>query len=484
MRMARLRSHASLPFILCAAAALSACPAETPEQSTTASHVFLFIGDGMGLSSELVAARWLSGRDDGLAWQEFPFQAWASTWDTSSYDAHADSAGRARFGAGPEDPRLGYDPGLGGGEPWTPAATQDPLAYYLGASTDSAAAATAMATGQKTEAGNIAWERGDPVDGRLEGIAELLRARRGMAIGVLSTVPFNHATPAAFLAHASGRSDTAAIAEEIIGVARPEVLIGGGHPAASSAYFSQLALGELRASEAWSLVELDSAGDGGSALLAAAEALPAGRGLFGLFGSRSDGAFEAALPAGAPDAPALARGSRDPSLAAALRAALVVLARDPEGFFLMAEQGDIDWANHGRDAPRMIGAVASLDEAVREAISFIDRPGDGVDWGNSLLIVTADHATGLPRYAATDFMARGEAPIARAGSPGTWDWSGGSLSYATTGHGNELVTVAARGDRAAELLEPFVGAAAGYPGSRVMDNTGIFRAIAAFVGLP
>jgi hypothetical protein len=62
--------------------------------------------------------------------------------------------------------------------------------------TDSASAATALATGYKTDAGNIAWLPGDPITGSLTTIAQSLRADYGFAIGAASTVQFSHATPA------------------------------------------------------------------------------------------------------------------------------------------------------------------------------------------------------------------------------------------------------------------------------------------------
>lgn len=51
--------------------------------------------------------------------------------------------------------------------------------------------------GVKTDDGKIAWAPGNPVDGALTTITELLREREGFFIGVVSTVPFSHATPAA-----------------------------------------------------------------------------------------------------------------------------------------------------------------------------------------------------------------------------------------------------------------------------------------------
>jgi len=96
--------------------------------------------------------------------------------------------------------------------------------------TDSASAATALATGFKTDEGNIAWRTGDPANGRLSTIAEMYRNQKKAAIGVVSTVPFSHATPAGFVSHNVNRNNYKAIAQEIIAGVRPDVVIGGGNP--------------------------------------------------------------------------------------------------------------------------------------------------------------------------------------------------------------------------------------------------------------
>jgi len=363
----------------------------------------------MGRSSEIAASRYLYGEDEAMVWHSFPVRTWASTWDVNTYNAHAGTAAAMPWTQDSADPLLGYDPAIGGMEPWKPGAV-DAIYYYKGGATDSASAATAIATGMKTDSGNIAWVSGDLPDGELETIAELMRSRRGSAIGVVSTVPFNHATPASFVAHSTNRDSYATIADEIIAMTKPEVVIGGGHPDSTTTYVSHTNLEELRGSDYWNLVELTPGQDGGAKLLDAAATLPTGKGLFGLFGSLGDGAFEAPVPANTVEAPTFTRGTIDPSLATAVQAAATVLSRDKAGFFLMVELGDIDWANHRNDATRMIGTIASLDEAVQAAITFISREGDAFDWSNSLVIVTADHATGLPRFPSTAFIAKGERP--------------------------------------------------------------------------
>ncbi|MBL8968617.1 MAG: alkaline phosphatase [Spirochaetaceae bacterium] len=439
-------------------------------------HVFLFIGDGMSYGSEVAASRYLYGADEGLAWHVFPFRAWAATWDASAYDLFAADASAPVFAEDSFDPLLGYDPARGGDEPWPLG--PDARAYLLRAATDSASAATAIATGLKTENGNIAWARGDPAGGALVTIAESARSRLGSAVGIVSTVPFNHATPAAFSAHSPRRDSYAGIAAEILGSTRPDVLVGGGHPAWNATYFSSEALADLKASGAWTVVERAAGLDGGDSLAAAAAALGAGGRLFGLFGG-GDGAFEAPIPLDNPGAPAFVAEPENPSLAEAVAAAIDALARDPDGFLLVAEQGDVDWANHANDFPRMLGAIASLDAAVRTVVDFVDRPGDGIDWGNSLLVVTADHGTGLLRFDTASAIGKGALPSSRTGA--VYSYPGGTVSYNATSHQNELVGFAARGDAAVSSFGDLLGA--GRPGTRILDNTDIYRGLADFLGL-
>lgn len=444
-------------------------------------YVFLVIGDGMGESSEVAASRFLYGADAGLAWHSaaWTLKAFAATWDVTTYNHHAAQAGAAPYDAAAFDPELGYDPVQAGAEPWPLALSSDgseARTYLLGAATDSAAAATALATGRKTEAGRIAWSPGSP-SSALIAITMRARYRRGASFGAVSTVPFNHATPAAFLAHSQARADYAAIAGEIILGTRPELVIGGGHPGWNTDYAGVYARGLLLSESGYLLVGKSAGRDGGAALLDGLAGQGPGIGLFGYFGG-ADGSLEAPFPLDSPGSPAFTRGSEDPSLAASVAVAARSLARNPRGFVLVVEQGDIDWANHANDFPRMLGAMRSLDEAVRAIESFIDQPGDAIDWGNSLVVVTADHATGLLRFASSSVIGMGSLPSSHVG--GTWQYPGGTVSYNTTGHANELVSVSVRGD---EALSAFSGlAGARWPGTSIVDNTDIYRAISRFLG--
>lgn len=456
-------------------------------------HVVLVIGDGMHREHELAASRFLTGTDGGLVFTDpgvMDHAGFATTWDVTTYDRWAARAGLPRYDAAAFDPRVGYDPARGGVAP-SPLGAGD-AGYLVAGATDSASAATALSTGRKTDEGNVAWLPGDPPDGALTTIAEELRARLGRAVGVVSTVPFSHATPAAFVSHGPSRGDHAGIAREIVAQVRPEVVIGGGHPDFDGAdRFRFIAEPEYRAlrsgAAGYAFVERERGADGGAALLEAARALPPGGRLFGLFGGPGGG-FEPPVPTGDGSGTVRDATPENPSLAEAAVAALEVLSRDPDGFFVVIEQGDVDWANHANDYAWMVGAVYDLDRAVRAVIDFVDRPGDGVDWANTLLVVTSDHGNGYTR--ARGELARGVLPardascaaLPAASPPHTACYGGGLVTYQTGGHTNELVGVYAKGARARRLFEAAEGAT-WYPGTRILDNTQLHGILRRAAGL-
>jgi alkaline phosphatase len=487
-------------------------------------HVILFIGDGMGVGSEVAASRYLYGRDDGLAWHDLPAKAYVATWDVNVYNAHARLDRRPAYARSTCTPQVGYDAREDGAARAPGPAPAAARRFPPGPATDSASAATALATGFKTDAGNIAWLPGDPEDGALTTILEELRDKTGASIGVVTTVPFDHATPAAFVSHNTSRNayytglkgrKGLGIADEIILRTKPDVVIGGGSPLldnpdfdAGKGYISESLYRALQASRDYLLVERRPGQDGGLALAeGAVEALRENRKLFGLFGGRG-GNFEPPRVDASPGHPRIVPGSEEnPSLAEATGTALAFLSRDPDGFFLVVEQGDIDWANHDNDFRTMVGCVADLDGAVRAALAFVDKPGDDVDWTNTALIVTADHATGglvldpgrplglgelprqdarveepadaLPRTGSDRGVAANGASLKKPDYVSPYVYPDDEISYASAGHTNELVDLAAIGAADGELL-----ALRGrwYPGL-ILDNTQVNAALRRALGL-
>jgi alkaline phosphatase len=410
-----------------------------------------------------------------------------ATWDVTTYKHWSGGT----YDPNAINPFLGYDPAKGGKVPY-PIGPELPgaQAYHMATATDSASAATAWATGYKTDDGNIAWLPGDPDGGALKTIAELLREKKGFAIGVVSTVPFTHATPAAHLSHNKSRGNYHAIGEEILTVVKPEVLIGGGYAAGSScaspigsSYISQSTYTAVCADSDYHVVTRSTGVDGGVSLLEAAQyATKNGKKLFGLFGN-SGGNFESLEPNDLPGTPLVSQVTREnPTFAEASLAALKVLSEYPNGFFVMLEQGDIDWANHANDFQRMVGTTKDLNDGVQAVIDFIDQPGDDIDWSNTLLIVTSDHSNSYMRNQKK--LTAGDLPeqvgVGSCGYGGSaCTYPNGEVTYGSTAHTNELVRLYAAG---AGTMKFHKYEGDWYPGTRILDNTQMFHVMMQAAG--
>jgi alkaline phosphatase len=159
---------------------------------TRAKHILLFIGDGMQLEHEIAASRYVFGRDTELSFHKLMYKGYVATWDVTTYNRYAVAGGVPSYAAAGFNPMVGYDPFKGGLKPYPAQSSGIDDAYFLTKlpssptdtsskypATDSASAATAWATGIKTDDGNIAWAPGDPNDGALTTIAELLRNEKG-----------------------------------------------------------------------------------------------------------------------------------------------------------------------------------------------------------------------------------------------------------------------------------------------------------------
>jgi alkaline phosphatase len=226
--------------------------------------------------------------------------------------------------------------------------------------TDSAAAATAYAAGIRTFNGAIGV---GPDSQAVKTVLEAARDR-GWATGLVATSSVTHATPASFAAHVSSRASEFEIAKQMA-AARVDVLLGGG-----TRYFDRAfrpdsldLLGRLRREYTFitRADELARAGDRSV------------RNLAGLFASTQ---MESAR-------------TRSPTLPDMTRAALEVLSRDPDGFFLMVEGSQPDWRGHGNEPlDAVTGEMLDFDRAIGVGLDFQQRnPG-------TLVLVVADHETG------------------------------------------------------------------------------------------
>jgi len=177
-------------------------------RSRQVKYIILTIGDGMNIQHELATNRYRYGKDNGLSFHKFPYQANVATWDVSTYKYW--SSGTCYPNA--IIPRLGYDTAKAGKRPY-PLGPELACAqaYQMTKATDSASTATAWAAGYKTNDGNLAWLPDDPDSGTLKTIAGLLREEKSYAMGVDSTVPLTHATQAAHISHNKSRNNQHAI---------------------------------------------------------------------------------------------------------------------------------------------------------------------------------------------------------------------------------------------------------------------------------
>ncbi|MFZ4859693.1 MAG: choice-of-anchor I family protein [Desulfuromonadaceae bacterium] len=502
-RMRRIRVVVSLVVIAQFVLSLSGCGTTSSSTAApTAKNVILIIGDGMQLEHERAGSNYLFGNpDSGLAFQNFPYKGQSTTWDVTTYNKYAFASystnGYSSKKFNPDtvnldntstfDAKLGYDSAKGGKLPY-PLDKSGDSAYLNKAATDSASAGTAIATGYKTDDGNVAWKTGDPENGRLLTIAEMYRYQKKAAIGVVTTVPFTHATPATFVSHNKSRNNYKDIAYEIINVVKPDVVIGGGHPSYSgTTYMDALEYSTLKSSAEYVLAERATGVDGNTTIAAkATEAVTGGKKLFGLFGN-SGGQFDYPVPSNTPGMPSVTRGSTEnPSLAEASKAALKVLSQNSNGFFLMIEQGDIDWANHANDFKSMVGGIYDLNETVKSVEAFVDQPGDTIDWNNTVVIVTSDHGNSYMRINPAKSLQKGQLPQQDANTTAAGGYVPGfvypnaEVSYASPNHTNELTRVYAKG-AGTSLLTSAEGS--WYAGTNIIDNTQIFKAFISLLGL-
>lgn len=315
-----LLSVASMLIAICPASAASAgkTKAETP-----AKYIFFFIGDGMGLSQVSLAESYLSYKQgqfysESTCFTQFPVFGTATTYSASS--------------------RV----------------------------TDSSASGTALATGVKTTNGYLGV---DPDNQPVYSYA-LDFQNMGYNIGIFSSVPVNHATPAAFYGHDKSRNSYWTITTQI-----PEAgykFYGGSgflqydgpdHDKDSEAYLEehgyQVVFGQA---------EFDAVKDTASKVVYLAQprtkAIPN-------YQSTSEEVLNETV------------------LLADMMSSAIDFLGDDQPFFIMCEGGEIDWECHANKVMPTVIAILKFNDAIKRAYEFyLAHPDD------TLIVVTADHETG------------------------------------------------------------------------------------------
>ena len=314
-----MKSFRSFAFILFTFSIFLFSSCYQPPQEPKAKYVFLFIGDGMGLAQVIAAEGYQSAMMGGeyvpLGFRQFP-----GVGLTTTYAAN-------RFITG------------------------------------SAAAGTSLATGIKTNIGRISMDTSGMVP--LETLAEKAK-KKGMKVGIISSVSIDHATPAAFYAH---RPDRNMYHEIGLDLARSDVDFFGG--------------GGFKDPVREDVNVLELAKENGFQYI------------------NDEASFRALTPAenkvlfvhpdltsGASMRFAIDQPEGYITLAEITEKAIAYLDNE-NGFFMMVEGGKIDWLCHANDAGAMVREVIDFSAAVDAAVKFYKLHPE-----ETLIVVTADHETG------------------------------------------------------------------------------------------
>ncbi|MCQ2395176.1 MAG: alkaline phosphatase [Kiritimatiellae bacterium] len=229
--------------------------------------------------------------------------------------------------------------------------------------TDSAAAATALACGTKTQNGSVGVDKDL---NRLESVAEVAH-RKGRKVGIVTTVTINHATPAGFCAHRKHRGLLYQIGLDIVNTGF-DYFAGGGFAGRQNDKKDPFYKGDL----------LELAVQNGYVVATNTPQFRALKPGARAFYRGADGELQYAIDA----------DGTEPTLAELTQKG-VELLDNPAGFFMMIEGGKLDHAGHANDAATNLREALSLDAAVRVAAEFQKKHAE-----ETLIVVTGDHETG------------------------------------------------------------------------------------------
>ncbi len=254
---------------------------------------------------------------------------------------------------------------------------------------DSACSATQLASGKPALSETIGLD----IDGNsTQTILEKAKTQ-GKSTGLITDTRITHATPAAFAAHQAHRSLENEIAIDIMENS-VDVLLGGGlrHWIPQNSSPVDTALVTLinepsvkiksKRKDTRNLLEEAKKANYNLAFNAQQlEKITSGK-VLGLFSSNSmlDGIAYSHCK--------VADNCIQPSLAEMTKKALDLLSEDKDGFFLMVEGGQIDWAGHNNDAGDLLHQMLKFDEAVQVVYDWVENRSD------TLVVITADHETG------------------------------------------------------------------------------------------
>ncbi|RCW66145.1 alkaline phosphatase [Pseudorhodoferax soli] len=417
------------PVMLSLCVALVACGGDggSPKTETPVAvpkkNVLLFVGDGMGITTQTAARIYSVGEDGELAMDRLPETAFVHTYSADGQVTDsAPSMAAYTTGVKMNNEVISMS---------TETRPNDPSGAPYHTNFDS----TCPTTGN-----------GTPVETILE---QMLAAN--YSTGVVSTARITHATPAATYAHVCHRDAENTIAAQLVpggagfnaklgsGI---DVILGGGR----NYFLPRTVTGGVRNDGRDLVAELKTAKYSYAANKTEFDRLP------------TDGSKIAGLFTGSHMAYDLDRDpSREPSLAEMTGKAIDALSAKKKGFFLMVEGGRIDHALHATNARRALQDTVAFDQAIALALTKMEAVDPGLK--NTLIVVTADHDHTLQMNGYAQRTGKTE-----AGKPGVLgvvkNYVDGSEStdvdgnpYTILGFGNGPRRLATRGPIDASALE-------------------------------
>ncbi|MCG6201787.1 alkaline phosphatase [Psychromonas antarctica] len=487
------KPNSLIAISMLAAFSLTGCDNSTstdiPKLSIQPKNVILMISDGASDGAWDIASYWENGK---LANNSAPYTKLSTRFAMTTFPLSTNGPDTI---CGDEVETISYDKD----QVWDETSfTSDPAdkyqrpfagyEYISKNVTDSAAAGTALATGHKTYNGAISVDHcGRP----LESITHIAKAN-GLSTGIITSVQFDHATPAVFGANNVSRNNYEAIGHDMLTQGEADLIMGAGHPQFDSdgklrttanfeykyinaedwASLNSGILTPAGSDTSWSLIDNKADFESLANNTASSEVLTGP--LFGLVpvgytlqqgrtctaGKNEHVAFDCDMTATVPSLQTMTQG------------AINYLSQNEKGFFLMVEGGAVDWAAHANQTARIIEEQVDFNHSVSAVIAWVEQNSN---WDETLLIVTTDHGNSYVLGGASDQNAY--APVENPGK-GVMP----EVKYYSGDHTLELVRLYARG-KGAETLSDFVkGNDEGYAinynniGSNgdYVDNTNVF----------
>jgi len=325
--------------------------------------------------------------------------------------------------------------------------------------TDSAAAASAWAIGEKVKNNEVSCHGVIATGACIDQVPTILElaATKGKATGLVATSQISHATPAAFGAHTTSRYCGAEIARQYLVDSKVDVILGGG--LLSTRYSGK---GCEAYSESYGAVNFIDAGGGNMQddMIASTQYITDLAVANGYEYVSDEAGMNAAVAAGkikilgmfqqagigqgkTPELylvdPIIDYPTNEPTLEEMTATALDILEKDKDGLFLMVEGSQVDWADHANDVEYQIAESIAFDKAVKVVLDWVNA--DSRRKNHTLVIIVADHDCG-------GFGVNGPGDtLSVAGDIVTAGWTGGDHTAVDTivysqGPGSERLNAA------------------------------------------